>query len=270
MTSRRTPDGDVIPGSPGIRFVALQDGRIEVLDLPGSTPPLLLLHEGLGSVSMWRDFPHQLAAATGSRVVAYSRLGFGRSSARTTPYSNRFMHEEARDALPPLRAALGLDRPILVGHSTGASIALLHAALDVDGVAGVVAIAPLIDVEDGNVESILEARRIFETTAWRARLARHHEHPIEQVFSGWNDTWLDPSFRQWSIVADLAAVRCPILGIGGLDDPYSSPRQLDLIETGARNARRVELLKLPACGHVPYRDQPEAVLAAIAGFAAVR
>ena len=248
-------------------FATLGEDRLEYAEIPAGReglPPLLLLHEGLGSVSMWRDFPYQLAAATGARVVSYSRLGHGRSSARRTPWSNRFMHEEARDVLPPLREALHLERPVLVGHSTGASIALLHAAHDPAGVAGVVAMAPLIDLEPGNVESIRQARRIFETTAWRDKLARHHEHAIEEVFAGWNDTWLDAGFRDWSIARDLAAIRCPVLALGGRDDPYSSPRQLELVRENAGG--RVEVVLLPDCGHVPYRDLPHETLGAIGGF----
>ena len=248
-------------------FVEVGGDRFEYAEIPAArdgVPPLLLLHEGLGSVSMWRDFPYQLAAATGARTLIYSRLGYGRSSARRTPWSNRFMHEEARDVLPALREALGLGRPVLVGHSTGASIALLHAAHDLAGVAGVVAMAPLVDVEEGNLASIREAREIFETTAWRAKLARHHDHPIEQVFAGWNDTWLDEGFRDWSIAAELASISCPVLALGGRDDPYSSPRQLELVRDNA--AGPVEVVLLRDCGHVPYRDEPHAVLHAVRDF----
>ncbi|HUP30874.1 MAG TPA: alpha/beta hydrolase [Usitatibacter sp.] len=250
-------------------MIQVPGGTVEVLDLPASRPgrpDLLLLHEGLGSVSMWRDFPQELAEATGARVVAYSRLGFGRSSARLDPYTPRFMHEEAELIVPALRHALAIERPVLVGHSTGASMALLHAAHTPDTVAGVVAMAPLIDVEDGNVESIREARRIFATTGWRAKLARHHAHPIDQVFSNWNETWLDPGFRRWAITRELEAIRCPLLGIVGLDDPYSSPRQLQLLAAGARNAASLDLVQIAACGHVPHREHPAQVLQAIAAF----
>ena len=248
-------------------IVEVAGGRYEYVEIPAARdgrPPLVLLHEGLGSVSMWRDFPYQLAAVSGARTLAYSRLGFGRSGARRTPWSRHFVHEEAREDLPALREALGIERPVLVGHSTGGSIALAHAAHDAGGVAGVVAIAPLVDVEPGNLESIREARRIFETTAWSQKLAPHHEHPMEQVFAGWNDTWLDPGFRDWSIAAELRALRCPVLALGGEDDPYSSPRQLELIRENAGGP--VEVLLLPHCGHVPYRDEPQAVLAAIGAF----
>lgn len=250
--------------------VAVPGGKVECLDIPASNPglpELLLLHEGLGSVSMWREFPAELARATGARVIAYSRLGFGRSSPRLTPYTPRFMHEEAAELIPALRRALGIERPLLVGHSTGASMGLLHATFDPDGVAGVVAMAPLIDVEDGNVESIREARRIYETTAWRDKLARHHDHPIDTVFASWSDTWLDPAFRGWSITAELAQVRCPILAILGADDPYSTPAQLRILVDSASGAASVQQIEIPGCGHAPHREAPQTVLAAIAQFA---
>jgi pimeloyl-ACP methyl ester carboxylesterase len=203
-------------------------------------------------------------------VVTYSRLGFGRSAKRLAPYTPRFMHEEAQDTLPPLRRALGIERPLLVGHSTGASIGLLHAAHDSDSVSGVVAMAPLVDVQDANLGSIRAARRLYETTDWRSKLARHHDHPVDEVFASWNDTWLDPAFRSWSIVADLARVRCPVLAIVGVDDPHSSPQQLDLIAAHAVHAPCVELMKLPSCGHTPHREQPAAVIEAIARLAGAR
>jgi pimeloyl-ACP methyl ester carboxylesterase len=241
-------------------------GRLEVLDLPGGAPELLLLHEGLGSVSMWRDFPQKLASATGKRVVAYSRLGFGRSSPRTTPYGPRFMHEEAREVLPELRARLGIAGPVLIGHSTGASMALLHAAHDPQSVQGVVAMAPLIDVEPSNLESIAAAREQWRTTDWRARLARHHDD-VDAVFHAWNDTWLDPAFRDWSIARDLAAIACPVLAILGESDEYSSLAQLRALRHHA-TATRVQTLVLPQSGHAPHRDAPVEVLDAIARFAA--
>lgn len=252
-------------------FVEIAGARIEYAEHPAGAPglpELLLLHEGLGSVSMWRDFPARLAAATGARVIAYSRLGFGRSAARTLPYTPRFMHEEAHQTIPALRAALGIGRPVLVGHSTGASMGLLHAAHDPLGVAGVVAMAPLIDVEGGNIESIRDARRVYEDTDWRDKLARHHEHPIDAVFASWNDTWLDPAFRAWTIAPDLAALRCPILAILGEDDPYSTPAQLRTLSQASTGAASVELLQIPGCGHAPHRERADVVVPAIARFTA--
>ena len=244
----------------------LAAGDIETLDIPGGPAELLLLHEGLGSVSMWREFPAQLADATGARVVAYSRFGFGRSSPRTTPYGLRFMHEEAEEVLPALREALGLARPVLVGHSTGASMALLHAVADPGGVAGVVAMAPFVDVEPGNLASIAQAREQWRTTDWREKLARHHDD-VDAVFRAWNDTWLDPAFARWSIAADLAQVRCPVLALVGDADPYSTPRQLRLVEASITSAP-VRALVLAGCGHVPHREQPAIVLREVAAFLA--
>jgi pimeloyl-ACP methyl ester carboxylesterase len=246
--------------------IRLSGGEVETLDLPGGTPELLLLHEGLGSVSMWRDFPAELARATGKRVVAYSRFGFGRSSPRTTPHGPGFINEEAETILPELRAKLDLGKPVLVGHSTGASMALLHAAIAPQLVAGVVAMAPLIDVEPGNLQSIAAARKEWEETDWRAKLARHH-HDVDAVFHGWNDTWLDPAFRDWSIERELARIRCPVLAILGADDPYSSRRQLQLLRRGAALAH-VETFVIPDCGHAPHREQPVRVTQLIADFVA--
>jgi pimeloyl-ACP methyl ester carboxylesterase len=269
VTSPTGHDRDVIPGRAGIQFVDLGDGRLETLDIPAAregAPELLLLHEGLGSVSMWRDFPAVLAAATGCRTIAYSRRGFGRSSPRTAPYGLRFMHEEALDTLPMLREKLGIARPIVIGHSTGASIGLIHAGSGAGDVEAVVAMAPLTHVEGSNVESIREARRQYESTDWRARLSRHHAD-VDSVFYGWNDTWLEPRFRAWSILEDLAGIRCPVLAILGEDDPYSSVAQVEAIAAHALHAAGVRILRLARCGHAPHRDKPEVVVPAIAAMA---
>lgn len=250
-------------------FVEVPGGRLETLDLPGRgpSPELLLLHEGLGSVSMWRDFPARLAERTGARVIAYSRHGFGRSAPRTWPYAVRFMHEEAEETIPALRRAMGIERPLLVGHSTGASMALLHAAADRRGVVGVVALAPLVYVEDSNLASIAAAREHYgKKSDWRDKLSRHHDD-VDAVFRGWNDTWLDPRFRTWTITPDLHAIRCPILAILGDQDPYSTAAQLDAIARHAVNAQRFERLGLEGCGHAPHRDAPVEVLGAIVRFA---
>jgi pimeloyl-ACP methyl ester carboxylesterase len=251
-------------------FIDVAGARIEYSDLPACderAPPLLLLHEGLGSVSMWRDFPMRIAAATGCRTIAYSREGFGRSSRRPAPYAPRFMHDEARSVLPALRAALHIDAPVLVGHSTGASMALIHAAEPGSDIAGVVAMAPLIFVEEANLASIRAMRTIYESSALRERLARHHDDP-DGVFYGWNDIWLHPGFRDWTIAPDLARIRCPLLAILGEADEYSTPAQVDALEQHARAAASFEYLRLPDCGHAPHRDQPAAVIAAIGTFVA--
>ena len=247
-------------------FVEVGEARLEYLDIPAARakrPEILLLHEGLGSVSMWRDFPRRLAEATGCRTLAYSRGGFGRSSPRTRPYTLRFMHEEAAEVIPRLRERLGIERPVLVGHSTGASMGLVHAGANRWPVAAVAAMAPLTTVENSNVESIREARRQYETTDWREKLGRHHDD-VDGVFYGWNDTWLQSSFRAWNILADIEAIACPILAILGEDDPYSSAGQVEAIRLHARRSPQVRILRIPECGHAPHRDRAEVVIPAIA------
>jgi pimeloyl-ACP methyl ester carboxylesterase len=245
--------------------VRIGGADLEVLDIPATRtgrPELLLLHEGVGSVSMWREFPEQLSQATGCRIVAYSREGHGRSSRRKRPFAPTFMHDEAFGVLPALREALAIARPVLVGHSTGASMALIHAGADRWPVAAVVAMAPLAFVEDSNLDSIREARALYETTRWREKLARHHDD-VDHTFYGWNAIWLDPAFRGWNIADDIAGIRCPILAILGDGDQYASRAQLAVIEKNAVKAARVETLLLADCGHAPHRDQPAAVLAAV-------
>jgi pimeloyl-ACP methyl ester carboxylesterase len=216
---------------------------------------------------MWRDFPERVATATGRRVVAYSRPGFGRSSPRRDAYTPRFMHEEALEILPALRAALGIARPVLVGHSTGASMALIHAGRPESDVAGVVAMAPLTFVEEFNLDSIRAAKLRYTTTGMREKLARYHDD-ADAVFHGWTGIWLHPEFSRWSIAADLVGIRCPILAILGDEDPYSTPAQISAIERNAVDAARLERITLSACGHSPHRDEPDAVIAAIVRFVA--
>ena len=235
---------------------------LEVLDRAGdpALPALVLLHEGLGSVGLWRDFPADLAGATGARVVAYSRFGHGASDPPSRPRTARFMHEEALEVLPALLHALQIEDPILVGHSDGASIALIHAARH--RVRGVVAIAPHVFVEELGLAEIRKARTAFETADLRERMARHHRDP-DAAFHGWNDVWLHPDFPRWSIEDDLADVACPLLLIQGTEDQYGTLEQLDRIEAAV--AGPVERLHL-ACRHAPHLEAPEATLAATAGF----
>lgn len=248
-----------------ITHVPVLGKRLEVLDLPAAReglPPLVLLHEGLGSIAMWRDFPHKLAAATGCRVIVYSRPGYGTSDAWETPRTPRYMHREAEEILPALLAELGIDRPLLVGHSDGGSIALLFAAAFPEVPAGIVVMAPHEFVEEETLAGIRVAREVWATTDWRQKLGRYHRDP-ERVFSDWNDTWLSPPFRDWNIEDCLPAIRCPVLAMQGIDDEYATLRQIDVI---AEVVPGTELVKLADCGHSPHRDQPAAVLAAIAGF----
>ena len=246
-------------------FVEAYGQQLEYVDIAGDAPELLFLHEGLGSVSLWRDFPHRLASRTRRRAIAYSRAGFGRSSPRASPYSPGFMHQEAFHVLPEMRERLAIRNPVLVGHSTGASMALIHAGFEPEsnGVAGVVAMAPFAFVEESNREAIRAARARYGDL--RERLARHHDD-VDAVFYGWNDLWLDPSFADWNIHDDLERIRCPILAILGERDEYCTPAQLERIARYASNARAVGIVRLPQSGHSPQRDEPDVTLERIAQF----
>lgn len=225
-------------------------------------PPLVLLHEGLGSLSMWRDFPARVALATDCSVLAWSRLGHGESDPLPGRRTPAYMHAEALLALPELLSALRIERPVLIGHSDGGSIALIHAAGQASRVAGVVALAPHEFVEEKALDGIRRAGERYTTSDWSRRLARFHRQP-DEVFRAWHDIWLAPEFRAWDITHCLPLIACPLLAIQGVDDEYATMRQIECI---AERAREVELLALPACRHSPQRDQPQTVLAAIGRF----
>ena len=225
---------------------------------------LVMLHEGLGSVSLWKEFPEQLAQATGCRTLVYSRHGYGRSSLLDAPRQVDYMHEEARHWLPSMLKQLEIRRPVLFGHSDGASIALIHAASKGSEVAGIIALAPHVKVEDLSVRSIAAAKTAYLETDLRARLSRHHAD-VDSTFWGWNRIWLDPAFRDWNIEALLPSIRCPILAIQGEDDEYGTMEQVASIVRSAPDARP---MALPACRHSPHRDQPQAVLRATQEFIA--
>ena len=233
-------------------------------------PLVVFLHEGLGSVSMWRDFPQRLCEAAACRGLVYSRPGYGRSSPRAADevWAPNFMHRQAHEVLPALLDALHVDTaahpPWLFGHSDGGSIALLHAARFTQRVAGAIVLAPHILVEDLSVTSIAKARIAYLETDLRERLAKHHDDP-DSAFWGWNDIWLNPSFRDWTIESEIATIRCPLLAVQGLDDAYGTLEQIRGI---ARRVPQTELLELPDCGHSPHRDQPERVIARAAAFMA--
>ncbi len=248
-------------------FLTAGGHRLEYERIAGDSgaPTLILLHEGLGSVALWRDFPARLAAATGCPAVVYSRHGYGRSDPLAAPRGVDYMHREALATLPELRAALALEQAILVGHSDGASIALIHAGSGRWPVRAVVLAAPHVFVEDVSIASIAAARTAYETTDLRQRLARYHAD-VDSAFRGWNDIWLDPAFRTWNIEDVLPGVRCPVLAIQGADDEYGTLAQIDAIEQGA--AGRFERLVLPDCKHSPHRDQEQATLEAMARFIA--
>lgn len=231
-------------------------------------PVMVFLHEGLGSVAMWRDFPARLCAATGLRGLVYSRPGYGRSTPRAEGerWGPDFMHVQAREVLPALLQGLEVERPWLFGHSDGGSIALLHAAAFPHALRGAIVLAPHILVEDVSIASIEKAREAYRTTDLKQRLARYHDDP-DSAFGGWNGIWLDPAFRNWSIEEEIRAIRCPLLAIQGLDDEYGTLEQIRGI---ARRVPQAQLLELPQCGHSPHKDQPEKVVEAVAQFVSSR
>jgi len=225
-------------------------------------PELVLLHEGLGSISLWKDFPALVAASTGCPVTVYSRYGNGHSDPLTEPRPVTYMHDEAIHSLPDLLAQLKIDNPILIGHSDGGSIALIYAAVH-NHLRGLILLAPHVFVEDLSVASIAEAKVKFETTNMPEKLARHHRDPAS-TFWGWNNIWLHPDFRNWNIEEYLPRITCPILAIQGEDDQYGTMAQVEAI--ARQSAGPVEILALPDCRHSAHRDQPEAVLEAITKF----
>lgn len=243
-------------------FVEFEGRRFEYEDIAGdpARPPLVFLHEGLGSVGLWRGFHRRVAEATGRRTLAYSRLGHGFSDLPAGPRDIAFMHDEAATVLPALLERWGARRPVLVSHSDGASIALLHAATY--PVSGVVAMAPHVFVEDISIDGIESARDAYRNQDLRRRMSRHHRD-ADVTFWGWNDVWLNPAFRSWNIVSELDTISCPLLLVQGEDDQYGSLAQLDAIEQVVPGEVQRAVL---ACGHSPHLEIPERTLQAVAGF----
>lgn len=251
--------------TPPSSFITVLGRRLEYIRIAASRPGmpvLVFLHEGLGSISMWRDFPQRAAATTGCEVIVHSRHGYGRSDVLDAPRGVDYMHHEAHEALPEFFAALGIGNPLIVGHSDGASIALLHAGGG-HAARGLVLLAPHVFVEDLSISGIEAARVAYESSDLPKRLGRHHAD-VDRTFWGWNNIWLLPAFRAWTIEDFLPGVTCPVMLIQGFDDEYGTMAQLDAIDHGVRGP--CELVKLENCGHSPHRDQPEVTLAAIGRF----
>jgi pimeloyl-ACP methyl ester carboxylesterase len=250
--------------SPPRSHVALGAGPLEVLDIPGSPrrAPLVLLHEGLGSVDLWRSFPAALQAATGRRLIAFSRYGHGRSGRPRSPRTPAFFEEEAVDVLPALFEDLGAHEPVLVGHSDGGSIALIYAAEH--EVSALVLIAPHVFVEEVTVGAIRDTREEYVNGALRERMARHHDDP-DAAFWGWCDVWLDPAFRTWDLREHAQLLTAPTLLIQGADDSYGSLEQLDRIEAAAQGT--VRRVVLPG-GHSPHLEHEQEVVSAVSDFLA--
>jgi pimeloyl-ACP methyl ester carboxylesterase len=221
-------------------------------------PTLVFLHEGLGSITQWRDFPRQLAATTGCGALVYNRLGHGGSDPLENSRAVSFMHDEALIVLPDVLRVCQVVNPILVGHSDGASMALIYTGTRTGPVTGLVLEAPHVFVEDLSVRSIRASKEQYETTNLPEKLARHHGANTERMFRAWNDVWLAPEFRNWNIEEYLKNITVPILIVQGLDDQYGTVKQLDTIASQVKG--RVETVLLPDCAHSPHRDQPDRTL----------
>ena len=227
-------------------------------------PTLVLLHEGLGCVGLWKGFPERLAQATGLNVFLWSRAGFGRSDLITLPRPLDYLDREA-ELIPEVLRTAGIRRAVLIGHSDGGTLALLHAASgQASDTLAVVTMAAHVFVEDVTIKGIRETKRVWEEGDLRAKLARWHGVNVDLAFHGWCDTWLDPGFRDWNIVARLPAIRVPVLVMQGADDEYGTAAQVEAIVRQVSGP--VESMLLPVAGHSPHIDQPDAVIAAISRF----
>lgn len=252
--------------APRAGFLDLRGARLETAwwgPGPEAAPTIVLLHEGLGCVALWRDFTAALAAATGCGVFAWSRLGYGASSPVTLPRPTGYMQAEAAEWVGPVLDAAGVRRAVLVGHSDGASIAALYAGGAGDArVAGVVLLAVHVMVEEVSLAGIRAARARWEAGDLRARLAKYHAD-VEGAFLGWNEAWLSPAFRDWDITDCLPRIAAPVLVVQGDADPYGSVAQMAAV---ARGARDVRTLLLEGCGHHPHLEAREATLGAVVRF----
>jgi pimeloyl-ACP methyl ester carboxylesterase len=254
-------------GSTMTREVTIAERRLETRTVPAaraSLPTLVFLHEGLGSLGLWRNFPDELCARTGCAGLVYSRWGNGYSEIIEQPRTVRYMHDEALVALPQLLALFAVDEPILIGHSDGASIALIYAGAQAT-LRGAILLAPHVFVEDISVQSIAAIRKTYESTSLRDRVAQHHADG-DRTFYSWNDVWLAPEFRSWNIESDLQRIGAPLLLIAGSDDEYGTRAQLQAIQRSGPG--RVERVELVGAGHSPQRDRPTETLASASAFIA--
>lgn len=230
---------------------------------PDAAPTIVLLHEGLGSVSMWKDFPQKLAAETGCGVLVYSRFGYGKSAPVTPPRPLTYMHEEGKTVLPALLDALSVREAILFGHSDGGSIAIVHAATGSPRIRALVLEAAHVFCEDVSVASIEKARDAYQHGDLRTRLSKYHDD-VDGAFWGWNRAWLDPKFRDWNLEEFLPGITAPTLVIQGDADPYGTLAQVDAIARGVRGP--VEKWIVPGAGHAPHKEREAETLARVGAF----
>ena len=255
-------------GGSNVGFLSVGSTRLEMVwhgPGPDQAPSLVLLHEGLGCVAMWKEFPRRLAEATGCGVLVYSRAGYGRSDPCDLPRPLRYMHDEGLSVLPQVLTAAGVRDCILVGHSDGGSIALVYAGgAEAVPLRGVITLAAHVFCEELSVRSISAAREAYLHGDLRTRLARFHGDNVDCAFWGWNRAWLDPEFRHWNLVEYLPSIRAPVFAVQGTGDEYGTLAQVEAI--AEHSGAPAEVLLLPDCRHAPHRDQPEATLSAMSCF----
>ena len=249
-----------------VERIVVAESELEFFRIPAvdrTLPSLVFLHEGLGSAALWRGFPNSLAQRTGCEAIVYSRRGNGFSTALHEPRSVDYMHGEALEVLPELLGRLGVENPVLIGHSDGASIALIYAARHPGAVRGLVLEAPHLFVEEASLRSIAAIRTEYETTDLRARMARYHAE-VDATFYGWNDVWLSAEFRAWNIESYAADVQAPVFAVQGIDDEYGTTLQLERLAQLA--PAKVDRLLPADCKHAPHRDRPALIESAVAAW----
>lgn len=248
-----------------VNEIVIAGRRLEIRSIDATAknlPTIVFLHEGLGSVSLWREFPDRVAEATGAGAVVYSRYGYGQSSTLDEKIQPDYMHREALDALPALLYTLGIENPILFGHSDGASIALIHAGAG-HSVAGLILEAPHVFVEELSLGGAATAAHTYRTTDLRKKLARHHRDP-DKTFWGWHDIWISPRFRGWNIESCLSLITSPVLLIQGEQDEYGTVAQVNAVAGAVKGSASKHVI--PNCGHTPHREQSNAVLEIVTSF----
>lgn len=266
MSRTANPDTDQQVTPLEKRFnIAVAGRQLEALHLTGISvelPTIVFLHEGLGSLSLWRDFPQRVVAATGCSALVYSRYGYGQSDVLEAPRKPDYMHREALDVLPELLAQCEIETPILFGHSDGASIALIYAGAGHD-VAGLIVAAPHLFVEEISLQGVAQAALCYRTSDLPQKLARHHRD-ADKTFWGWHDVWASAEFRDWNIESYVASIRCPILAVQGEEDDYGSAAQIQAITNQRPQHTSAHLLA--DCGHTPHRDQTQRTLELVSSF----
>ncbi len=251
-------------------FIQANGNKLQVREINPSKSPgaceetLVFLHEGLGSIEQWRDFPRLLAEATGMRALLYDRYGFGGSDPLKEPRDRMYLQREAHESLPAVLESCKVDKPILIGHSDGGTIALLYAARFPESARGVITEAAHVFVEEVTVAGIVEAVAAYETGTLREKLTRFHGDRTDAMFRGWSDTWLTPEYREWNIESILEAIDCPVLAIQGENDEYGTIAQLQAI--AGKVSGRSEYLLIPDCGHIPHHQARIQVLREMTQF----